>query len=79
VKHQQNYKQNYDRNRANPQLNVGDLVLKRLTTSRTKLSSLYTDPMTIIKVQHPTYWIQDDQTDNVYQVHISQLRSCSRC
>jgi transposase InsO family protein len=79
IKHQQYYKKHYDVHRANPQFNVGDWVLKRLSTSRTKLSSLYSDPMTIIKVQHPTYWIQDGLNDMVYQVHVSQLRSCSIC
>ena len=79
IKHQQYYKTNYDVHRADPQFNVGDRVLKRLSNSRTKLSALYSDPMTIIKVQHPTYWIQDGFNDMVYQVHVSQLRSCPIC
>ncbi|CAF1438539.1 unnamed protein product [Didymodactylos carnosus] len=41
--------------RANPQFTVGDRVLKRVSTSKTKFLSLYSDLMIIIKAQHPTY------------------------
>jgi hypothetical protein len=75
-KHQQYYKTHYDARRANPHFNVGDRVLKRLSITKTKLSSIYSDPMVVIKIQHPTHWIKDDVTQKIYQVHVSQLRLC---
>ncbi|CAF5168140.1 unnamed protein product [Rotaria magnacalcarata] len=76
IQHQQYYKTNYDTHRVDPKFNIGDRVLKRLSTSRTKLSSIYSDPMVVIDAEHPTYWIKNDSND-VYQVHVSQLRSFS--
>ena len=72
---QQNYKQKFDHHRADIHYNVGDQVLKRLSINPSKLSAIYSNPMTIIKEQHPTYWIQDQDDQQVYQVHVSQLRS----
>ncbi|CAF4554919.1 unnamed protein product, partial [Rotaria socialis] len=76
IQHQQYYKTNYDTHRVDPKFNIGDRVLKRLSTSRTKLSSIYSDPMVVIDAEHPAYWIKNDSND-VYQVHVSQLRSFS--
>ncbi|CAF3164974.1 unnamed protein product [Rotaria sp. Silwood2] len=73
---QQRYKKNFDKNRRDIYYNVGDQVLKRLTSFPSKLSALYSHPMTIIKQQHPTYWIQDPNDQQIFQVHVSQLRPC---
>ena len=72
---QQKYKQKFDHHRADIHYNVGDQVLKRLLINPSKLSAIYSNPMTIIKKQHPTYWEQDQDDQQVYQVHVSQLRS----
>ncbi|CAF0784701.1 unnamed protein product [Adineta ricciae] len=79
VKHQRYYKSNYDTHRLDIHFKVGDRVLKRLSGSRTKLSSIYSDPMIVLDVRHPTYWIRDELNDMVYQAHVSQLRACSAC
>ncbi|CAF3164935.1 unnamed protein product [Rotaria sp. Silwood2] len=75
---QQRYKKNFDKNRRDIYYNVGDQVLKRLTSFPSKLSALYSHPMTIIKQQHPTYWIQDPNDQQIFQVHVSQLRPCKQ-
>ncbi|CAF0843498.1 unnamed protein product [Adineta ricciae] len=79
VKHQRYYKSKYDTHRLDIHFKVGDRVLKRLSGSRMKLSSIYSDPMIVLDVRHPTYWIRDELNDMVYQAHVSQLRSCSAC
>jgi hypothetical protein len=71
---QQMYKQRFDQNRKDSLFNVGDQVLQRFPNPPTKLSALYSNPMTIIEQQHPTYWIQDPNGQKVHQVHVSQLR-----
>lgn len=81
MKHvQQHYKQYFDRNRADPRYQIGDYVLKRIPTPPSKLSPLYSDPMEVIKQEHPTYWIQDPMNQHITQAHVSQLRQChSNC
>ncbi|CAF2999137.1 unnamed protein product [Rotaria sp. Silwood2] len=75
LKSQQNYKYYYDRNRADIRYNIGDFVLKRIPTNSSKLLALYSNPMKIVKHDHPTYWIQDPNGDKIIQVHTSQLRT----
>ncbi|CAF3997487.1 unnamed protein product [Rotaria sp. Silwood1] len=53
------------------------LVLKRIPTNSSKLSALYSNPMKIVKHDHPTYWVQDPNDDKIIQVHVSQLRTCN--
>ncbi|CAM4840176.1 unnamed protein product [Rotaria magnacalcarata] len=74
---QSNYKQTYDKNRLDIHYNPGDFVLKRLSTYPTKLSVRYSNPMIVIKQQHPTYWIQDNDDKKIFQVHVSQLHTCN--
>ncbi|CAF1628738.1 unnamed protein product [Rotaria magnacalcarata] len=75
-KNQQYYKQKFDANRQDIYYNVGDLVLKRFSTFPSKLASLYSHPMIVIEQQHPTYFIQDQNDQQIYRVHVSQLRPC---
>ena len=72
---QPKYKQKFDHHRAGIHYSVGDQVLKRLSINSSKLSAIYSNPMTVIKEQHPTYGIPDQDDQQVYQVHVSQLRS----
>lgn len=71
---QQNYKKYFDTNRRDVHYNIGDYVLKRISTHRSKLTALYSQPMSIIEVMHPTYLIQDVTDQKIYKVHVSQLR-----
>ena len=73
--HQAYYKQKYNKNRRDSHYNVGDCVLKRLTTFASKLSALYSEPMVVVKKQHRTYFMQDLNDQKIFQVHVSQLRS----
>jgi hypothetical protein len=73
---QQIYKQQYDKNRSDVFYNVGDQVLKRLPGFHPKLSPIYSNLMKIVKQQHPIYWIQDPADQQIFQVHVSQLRPC---
>ncbi|CAF1606429.1 unnamed protein product [Rotaria magnacalcarata] len=75
-KNQQYYKQKFDANRQDRYYNVGDLVLKRFSTFPSKLAALYSHPMIVIEQQHPTYFIQDQNDQQIYRVHVSQLRPC---
>ena len=52
------YKEKYIKNRRATHYNIDNHVLKRLTTFPSKLSALYSDPMIVIKEQHPTYFVQ---------------------
>ena len=72
---QQKYKQKFGHLRADIHYNVGGQILKRLSINPSKLSAIYSNPMTICKKQHPTYWVQDQDDQQVYQVHVSQLRN----
>ena len=74
--HQRNFKRRYNVHRPDPKFHVGDQVLRRLPSTRTKLASLFSAPMKIVKTRHPTYWIQDYLDANIHQVHVSQLRAC---
>ncbi|CAF1949063.1 unnamed protein product [Rotaria magnacalcarata] len=74
---QSNYKQIYDKNRLDIHYNPGDFVLKRLSIFPTKLSARYSNPMIVIKQQHPTYWIQDSDDKKIFQVRVSQLHTCN--
>lgn len=73
--YQKNYKTYYDHNRLERYYHIGDHVLKRIPTPSAKLAELYTDPMIVIRTQHPTYWIKNPQNEQIYQAHTSQLRS----
>ncbi|CAF2621992.1 unnamed protein product [Rotaria sp. Silwood2] len=74
VNNQKNYKQFYDYNRPEKHYSIGDQVLKRIPIPPSKLGELYSNPMIVIKEEHPTYWIKDPDIEKTYQVHISQLR-----
>ncbi|CAM4841068.1 unnamed protein product [Rotaria magnacalcarata] len=49
IKHQEQYKQHYDRNRSNPVYNIGDLVLVKTLNIRYKFDLRYEGPFRIIK------------------------------
>ncbi|CAF1509411.1 unnamed protein product [Rotaria sordida] len=74
---QQIYKKYFDHNRPDIHYSTGDQVLKRISINRSKLATLYSNPMTVIKEMHPTYLIQDPTEKKIYQVHVSQLRTCN--
>ncbi len=73
-RNQQIYKQQFDKNRKDIFLKVGDQVLQRFPNSKTKLSALYSHPMIVIDQRYPTYWVKDLSNQKVHQVHVSQLR-----
>ncbi|CAF3395880.1 unnamed protein product [Rotaria sp. Silwood2] len=77
---QKNYKKYFDHNRPDVHYSIADIVLKRISTNRSKLAAIYSNPMKVIKESHPTYLIQDLDDQRIYQVHVSQLRSinCDR-
>ncbi|CAF2123577.1 unnamed protein product, partial [Rotaria magnacalcarata] len=70
---QKNYKKFYDHNRPEKYYSIGDHMLKRIPTQPSKVGELYSNPMIIIKKQHPTYFLQDVDNKKIYQVHVSQL------
>ena len=73
--HQTKYKHSYDRNRQNPRLNVGDRVLTRIRGTRGKLDPRFSSiPTIIVQVNHPIYLVQDEETNEVNQFHIADLR-----
>jgi hypothetical protein len=74
VSQQQNAKISYDYNRSNPQYKIGDKVLSRIQGSRGKLEPKFSPiPKIIVRVNHPIYEVQDEQTNVMSQVHVSDL------
>ncbi|CAF1689421.1 unnamed protein product, partial [Adineta ricciae] len=73
---QSNAKRRYDLNRADPHYCIGDSVLIRLPGNRRKLDPRFSlIPHIITAVNHPTYEVQDLETDTYTQVHVSDIRS----
>ncbi|CAF1321609.1 unnamed protein product [Didymodactylos carnosus] len=72
---QQLSKQRYDRNRADPHYQVGDLVLTRYYGRKHKLIEKFSrTPSRIIEVKHPVYWVEDVEMKAVTRVHVNDLR-----
>ena len=68
----QNY---YNKNRLNPQLNLGEKVLTRIYGLKGKLDPKFSAiPKVIVDVNHPMYIVEDECTHLRSQVHISDLR-----
>lgn len=69
------YKKYYDKNRANVEYQINDLILTRIHGTRSKLDPRYSlTPKIIVRKQHPTYWVQDKLNDQIYRVHVNDLR-----
>ncbi|CAF1595174.1 unnamed protein product [Rotaria magnacalcarata] len=75
LQQQQLAKVRYDRNRLNLHLKTGDKVLTRLHNSRGKLDPEFSSiPKTVVYVNHPLYTVQDEQTHELMQFLIGDLR-----
>lgn len=75
IHQQQITKQRYDTNRQDPQYNLGDLVLTRIHGIRNKLHPKFSPtPKIIISIHHPTYFVQDTETNITSQVHVGDMR-----
>lgn len=65
----------YNQNRSDPQYKVGDKVLVRIPGVRGKLDPHYFPvPKIITHAHHPSYEVQDEQTNILSRVHVSNLR-----
>ena len=73
---QQHANQNYyNKNRLNPQLNLGEKVLTRIYGLKGKLDPKFSPvPKIIVDIYHPMYIVEDERTHLRSQVHISDLR-----
>ena len=72
---QKQYKARYDNHRQDPHYELGTTVLTRTFTNKSKLDpSFSTQPKTIVKRNHPTYWVEDMSTGQISRVHINDLR-----
>jgi hypothetical protein len=72
---QQHSKTKYDSNRHDPQYCIGDKVLTRIHGNRGKLDPKYSStPKVIIRTNHPTYEVLDEETHVSSQVHVADLR-----
>ncbi|CAF1654266.1 unnamed protein product [Rotaria magnacalcarata] len=68
IKHQEQYKQHYDRNRSNPVYNIGDLVLVKTLNIRYKFDLRYEGPFRIIKkMTEKTFIIQHVKKQTLYR------------
>ncbi|CAF3349874.1 unnamed protein product [Rotaria sp. Silwood1] len=75
IQQQQMNKHWYDRNRLDPQYQMGDKVLTRIYGLRGKLDPKFSaTPKLIIHVRHPIYIVEDEMTHIQSQVHVSDLR-----
>ncbi|CAF1548103.1 unnamed protein product, partial [Adineta ricciae] len=73
--HQHYTKQAYDRNRSDPHYSLDDLVLTRIHGARGKLDPRFSSiPKRITAVNHPTYVVQDIETDIISRVHVNDIR-----
>ncbi|CAF1613671.1 unnamed protein product [Rotaria magnacalcarata] len=67
-KHQEQYKQHYNRNRSNPLYNIGDLVLVKTLNIRYKFDLRYEGPFRIIKkITEKTFIIQHVKKQTLYR------------
>ena len=73
-KQQEYYKKRYDKNRPEVQYSIGEFVLKRIPSQHAKLEPIYSDIMEVIEEHHPNYLIQEIESKQVIQAHVSQLR-----
>lgn len=72
---QQYNKVSYDQNRADPHYRIGDKVLTRIHGLRGKLEPKFAPiPKVIIRIQHPVYLVQDEETQITSRVHVGDLR-----
>lgn len=75
IQQQQVTKQRYDINRPDPRYKLGDLVLTRIHGLRNKLHPKFSPiPKIIISIRHPTYLVQDSETNITSQVHVGDIR-----
>jgi transposase InsO family protein len=59
IKHQQRYKERYDKNRSDPTYKIGDLVLVKTLNTRSKFDIRYEGPFKIIQqLAHKTFVVQ---------------------
>jgi len=49
-------------------------VLKRIPSQHAKLEPIYSDIIEVIEEHHPTYLIQEIESKQLIQAHVSQLR-----
>lgn len=69
------YKQHYDHRRSDPQYAINDHVLTKVHGVRSKLEPRYSlIPKVVVKAQHPVYWVREDSTQQIIQVHVNDLR-----
>ena len=71
---QQRTKQRYDKHRANREFQVNDLVWWKLPGIRGKFQERFSGPYLITKAHHPSYTIQETQTNTIKHVHVSDLK-----
>ena len=68
-------KQAYDRNRSDPHYSIGDLILTRIHGKRGKLDPKFSSiPKKVTRVHHPTYEVQDIETNITSKVHVNDIR-----
>ena len=76
IQQQQINKNRYDKNRHDPQYQIGDKVRTRIYGLRGKLDPKFSPtPKIIIDAQHPIYTVEDEITHIRSQVHVEDLRS----
>ncbi|CAM4874461.1 unnamed protein product [Rotaria socialis] len=72
---QQANQEYYNKNRLDPQLKLGDKVLRRIYISKGKLDPKFSPiPNIVVELHHPMYVVEDEYTGIRSQVHISDLR-----
>ncbi|CAM4802461.1 unnamed protein product [Rotaria magnacalcarata] len=72
---QQANQEYYNKNRLDPQLKLGDKVLRRIYISKGKLDPKFSPiPNIVVELHHPMYAVEDEYTGIRSQVHISDLR-----
>ena len=72
---QKKSKSRYDHHRTNPRYKLGDTVLTRNFVKRSKLDpSFALTPKTIIKIDHPVYWVKDTLTEKLSRIHVNDIR-----
>ena len=75
---QRKYKDRYDFHRPDPKYEINDRVLIRIHGRRSKLDPRFLlDIHTIVRKDHPNYWVQDDTTHKVQCVHVNDVRPIS--
>ncbi|CAF1157557.1 unnamed protein product [Didymodactylos carnosus] len=75
-KQQRLSKVKYNQNRQDPHYDIGDPVLLTIQGSRSKLDPrFHPAPKIIVKTQHPTYFVKDEDTQEELQVHVNDLRA----